>query len=1453
VDFRFLVTAVGVGPRAVAVRFPDSTTVAELGAALARHLGVGNGSDPTPVRCRRLGALLNPAAKLVDCGLQMGDELDLDPAAAGDPAFDSGAGAVVELAVVGGPASGHRYPLPPGEHIVGRGEESTILVADDAVSRQHVVLTVSESGDVRIRDVDSSNGTFVDGVAVHEDRPLARDEMLEIGNSLLRASDPAPRSRRAAPDADGHLRFNRPPRTIERPAAGAASLSIPTARASGFHLPLSAALAALVLGIAMYLFTHQLASLVVAGLSPVMAVFSVFEDRILGRRGQARARTEFKEQLAVVETRAAGASRAEAIRLRRDHPDAATLLARATVLHPRLWERRPADVDFLDLRVGWGDRPSSFRVELHGGDDALRAEADRRLALQTQMTGVPSTLRVAEAGVVGLAGRRPDVDAVARWLLCQAATLHSPRDLTVAGAVAEAAAGSWAWLGWLPHVNSATGGEPGLVAGAEAAAGLVDRLLEEVNARKGRRADAGHQGQPSEEAVLVLFDGSLNVPRPRVAQLLANGPGVGIYVVWLGAEVRDLPGECGAVVEVGEGLRGVEIVRPASGERRSAASGDGISFELATELVLGLAPVRDVSAQQSGGGVPAEVSLLELLDLHQDGAEQVARAWRQYEGRLSAPVGSAARGPFELSLREDGPHALVGGMTGSGKSEFLQTLVAALAARCSPSRLNFLFVDYKGGAAFKDCVEIPHAVGLVTDLQGRLVQRALVSLAAELRWREALLAKAGAKDLKELEQRDLGRAPANLVIVVDEFAALVKERPEFVDGMIDLAARGRSLGIHLILATQRPAGVINDKIRVNTNLRVSLRFVDDSDSRDVLGTAAAARKGLPPGRAFAKVGPAEPVEFQTAYAGSRVRTPEGEALLVRDLGFGGVVAGAATAAESSPDGDDTALHALLQMFEAANAKLELAPPRRPWLPGLPDRIRPEPIPLPEAPEEGPFAVIGLVDEPEHQLQRAEVYVLATDGNLLAYGGPGSGKTSLLRAVAAGLARASAAAGLHLYAVETGTAGLRDLEALPHCGAVIQASDISRVARLISMLRAEVERRRALLAEARAADFAAYVRKHEALARVVLLLDGFGGITSELADADLGREADALAALVSEGRPFGIHVVATAERRNAVPSRLTGSFGKRLVLQMPEDDDYTVLGIERQAYRGAQLRPGRGFLGANLEIQCAALGEDASPDAQSAALQALGAELSARAPRSAASVQLLPEQLEGDSLPAPSAPYSAVIGLTDPDLKPATVALEEGHFAIVGPPRSGRSTALVTLISSLARGPLPVHLICVAPRRQSPLSSWGGSGDVHVGAEACAAAIADLAGRLPTEAFTVLAIDDGEELAEGAVAQQLEQIVRRGRDLPIRVVAAVETQAAHRAFSGWIKELLKDRQGLLLNADPTADGALFRGVRLPRRRDWERVPPGRANLVGRASLEVVQVARTASSAKARPAG
>jgi DNA segregation ATPase FtsK/SpoIIIE, S-DNA-T family len=1418
---------VAAGPngdyRDVRVECAADAPTHELLAALADELGLDGG----PLVARRAGRKLPAEAPLSELALRHGDEISFRR---GPPAMPQSP-SVAELVVVGGPEAGRRIPLPPGSHRVGR--EASIAVADPSLSAQHVVLTIGPDGAAAVSDAGSRNGTLVDGVAVAagEERDLGPGELVQAGRTLLAVKAPEGEPPEVPVDRTGRVRFNRPPR-VQRPLEPATRpFPAPPADPQRSRLPLGASLIPLALGVVLYALTKLPTMLLFSLLSPVMAVSTYVEDRRSGRKGFERHTREYRRKLGALRDELAAERRDELERRRSRAPSGPELLRRARRLDPALWERRPDDPDFLELRVGSADMPSLLTVRLDpGGSDALRTEAEELAAWYASVPAVPVTVQLAELGVVGLCGPGERVEALARFLVAQAAVLHSPGDLAVAAAIAPGRLDGWEWVKWLPHADPETRGPAiRLAADPQSTRALLEELGRLVAAR---RADsessyggAARRGRPH---VLLVLDEDVAPERALVRDVLAGRGEHGVCVLWLGRERRDLPGEVGGMLELDRDSARLAVTDTRAGMETGDVSADGLDAGLARELALALAPLCDAGAGRADG-VPDRVSLLDLLDGEDVGSDWVAARWNVAGGTLGAVIGVTAAGAFSVDLRADGPHGLVAGTTGSGKSELLQTLIASLAASHPPDRLTFLLVDYKGGAAFKDCVRLPHTVGLVTDLDAHLTQRALASLNAELQRRERILRDAGAKDLGDMERRAAADAPPSLLIVIDEFATLVKEVPEFVDGIVDVAQRGRSLGVHLLLATQRPGGVVSESIRANTNLRVALRVNEAAESSDVIGVPDAARipRGRP-GRAYARTGHGELAELQTAYVGgARPTAASDAAVIVRPFTFGGPP----TDATASAEGAETDLALLVDACASAADAAAIEPPPSPWLPPLEAVLPLEVLPEPEARS---TAVVGLVDEPQRQQQRPLAIDLEQEGSVLVYGTSGAGKTTFLRTLALALAERSSPDELHVYGLDFATRGLTPLESLPHTGAVVGAEDEERTERLFSLLRKTLERRKLLFAQAGVFTLSDYRRRPDAepLPRILVLLDGYAGFASAFERVNLGELVDALPRLVADGRPLGVHFAISADRRGAVPNALAGIVPAKLVLRMADEDEFAALGVPPKAVRGAQLPPGRGFQPGGTELQIAWHGD----------LGARGAALSDRYGTAAVQpIEPLPTTVDRSTLPGPTEPWTAVIGLGDAELEPATIDLGERHFLVTGSYRSGRSTALRTVVESLRASTPELELHLLAPRR-SPLTELDGWTTVAEGAERCEEAalrLGELAATTP-ERPAVVVVDDGEELAEALGAAPLETVVRRGRDLPIRVVAAAERQAAQRTFGGWLRELRKEQHGLLLDPDLDVDGDIL-GTRLPRRSN-PVFPPGRGYLVRRGATELVQVAQ-----------
>jgi DNA segregation ATPase FtsK/SpoIIIE, S-DNA-T family len=1463
-DLRLRVEAPDHPALDLAVEIGAEARVADLTAALARAYGL-----PTAgLFCHLRGAWLPPEQIVLDARLRQGERLALVPPGGQPPGTAAPAGAAAILLVTGGPCSGARYPLAAGRHRVGRSPSCEVVLADAAVSGVHLEVQVDLGGAVTVADAGTANGTFADGARLQSPLAVVPGQEIEVGRSLVCFAPPG-RDVQPTPDDTGHVPFNRPPRAAPRAVRLRFPLTSSPARARPTGLSISGAAVPLVMGAAMYFaLGRQPLWLLIMLLSPVMVVGSFVESWVGASRRNRKEHARHGRQVRDLEGELARARQEEAARRRAASPGLAVVAERARTVQPSLWERRRDHSDFLLLRIGWGDQPSGIAVDLPAEESsqAGRARVEALVERNATLPTTPLAVSMPAVGSLGVTGDRGQVLALARNLIAQVAGLHSPRDVALAAAVDAADRELWRWLAWLPHVHPEAPVIPGpsVVADAGGARDLLDRVVQLMERRL--RAGASSYGErvlDAEPAVVVVLDGAAELPRAAVDRVLTHGPACGLYVIWLGRSRAALPGACGAFVELDPATGTPAVTLAGSEETLHGFGADLSSLAVVDDLALSLAPIRDVEAAGGRAEIPHSVSLLELLDLRQGTASRIAERWRHDDDRLSARLGLGAGGQVcEVSLRHDGPHALVGGMTGAGKSELLQSLVASLAAAHAPSHLTFILVDYKGGAAFKDCVHLPHTVGFVTDLDGHLVNRALTSLRAELRRREQVLKEAGCRDLFELRARSPASALPSLTIVVDEFAALAAELPEFVDGMVDIAARGRSLGIHLVLATQRPAGVISDRIRANTNLRLSLRFADASDSQDVIGTGDAARPGLPRGRAFVRTGPDAVVEFQAAHASARTAGDGGVArVVVQEMDGSGQPVERAPAA--APDGEPASAPSdLMLVVEAARdaaSALRLPAPARPWLPTLPALL-----PLDEleaaAPATGRAVAIGLVDDPGRQRQLPVAVDVDRDGSLLVLGTGGSGKTTLLRTLAVALARRLDPARLHLYGLDFATHGLGSLRSLPQCGDVVAADEPERALRLLHVLRRERERRRTLLA----ATGASSVAEHEsaggpALPRLLVLLDGYAGFRSTFEDVDLGAPLDLLRSLASDGRSLGMNFAITADRAGAVPPPLAAAMGRRLVLRLANEDEYLHAGLERSLYLGAALPPGRGFTDHALEFQVAVVGGEPAGSAQSAAIERVAADLRARYPGgSVPEVRLLPVEVPGAELPAPERSLQAVIGLEDGDLEAARVDLNEGHLLVAGPRRSGRTTAVAACAVSLSRAPGAPPLYLLAPRRSSVLRDLRVWAEVGVGAAGCAALAQRLEGALDGSADgpdlsrgAVVLLDDGEELGDSAAGPALEAIARRGRDQGVRLVAAIETQAAHASYGGWLAEVRRDRQALLLDPDPVMDGALAGGVRLPPR--TAPAPPGRGYLVLSGLVALVQVAMAPGVEGGRSAG
>ncbi|AUH43135.1 hypothetical protein CXR04_25830 [Streptomyces sp. CMB-StM0423] len=805
-----------------------------------------------------------------------------------------------------------------------------------------------------------------------------------------------------------------------------------------------------------------------------------------------------------------------------------------------LWHRAPGSAEFLRLELGYHLNPH-------------------------QILHVPIASDLPAAGVLGLAGRYAASEAGA-WLVAQILAMHSPADVDVRVLAADRDRSVWHFLRLLPHTSAG----PRIAYDAGASARHIADLLGRGSAPQGSPRPAA--------AVLVLDDARRLRPLPGVAELLQNGPGYGVYAICLASEPRLLPPECGEVVELDDPSKLPRERRPVHDGFRAHRARPADTERIARIL----APLRDPAAF-------AELDsprLLDLLDLPARDTEAPRRRWARPSHGLSAPIGESRGVPVAIDLVRDGPHALVAGTTGSGKTEFLRTWIASMAASHPPDAVSFVLVDYKGGSAFAECARLPHTVDVIVDFDAYLVERTLTGLDAELRRREELLFRTGVRDIGAYA--DLFRAGdvraveplPRMVLVVDEIASLTREFPDFISGLLDIAPRGRSLGVHLVLATQRPGGVVTRAIRASTNLRIALRLVDESDSTDVIDEPDAAwLSRSEPGAAYVRTGAETLVRLRTARVGLRLApNPEHwSEVRVRDA-LGDPEDSGSLRVEAEPTGR-TDLTRLVYQLDVAATVLGIPRPPAFLPPPLADVIQLDaPLAETDLPERGRDLVpvpIGLADVPEDQFRTVAVLDLADKLPLLAAGGPRSGRSQLLRTVAGSVARQHSSADVHIYGIDCGTGALQALTELPHCGAVVSRNERDRLTRLLDRLTTTVRIRQSELATEAFADAAAQrqaVAAHRRLPYLLVFVDGWEGFVDAMEDVDYGRPVGDFLRLCREGPRVGVCPVVVGGPQ-VLHGRIRAAAADVLVLRQADETDYLEAGI-RPSFVPGRMPPGR---------------------------------------------------------------------------------------------------------------------------------------------------------------------------------------------------------------------------------------------------------------------------------------
>lgn len=1107
--------------------------------------------------------------------------------------------------------------------LLGRSGECDVVIASRQVSGKHLALTRTTRG-WSVQDLDSANGTYCNGVLVRE-KELQTGDVLDIGpcrliltgdslsvsfaggvkSNLLRAQKV-----RAAdsPEEEYPCRFHRSPRLREEIPAEHIELqdapgigSKPQVRWAGIILtPL---LTVGVTGAVSFFIGGTLSMLLFSApmtvISTIMSVMN-YRRQIKDHKNMEQLRLQkYDEYLQEQEQLICRLQGEQRRILTTTHPLTGDCLPIAAEPARRLWERRRADRDFMELRVGEGlvDSCVTFQVPRHGLTLVEDDQAGRAGELARKYETVPHcpiTCPLRTFPTCGIIGDREGALAVARNMVVQAATHHSYEDLRIVLLCSREELPRWSFVRWLPHIYDDTRSQRYIADTPESARRVLSGVGELLSARLNGDGGARREALEGPHFLFICADRRMLERQPVSRYLTANDPSLGVSALFLYDELELLPRECMTILEM-QSRRGSLYQRESAGLRTSFTI-DPVREESYETFARAMAPIR-IETDGGKGALPATLSFLQGLQIRQPREWDLASAWAQArpEKSMSVPIGVQAGGEpfcFDIHEKKCGPHGLVAGMTGSGKSEMVQSWILSMALAFPPEAVSFVLIDFKGTGLILPFRNLPHLAGTISDLD-TTITRNLIALENELTRRKALLDEAGVSNISAyLKLYHEGRVTtplSYLFLVIDEFAEFKAQFPDFMQVVNRVFAIGRTLGVHIILLTQKPGSVVDDKMSANTRFRWCLKVASSADSNEMLHHTDAARI-TNPGRAYVQVGEDEIYTQIQSYWSGAPYNPEralsrsrSDKLSVVDL------YGARKCYEPEKTtgfrAEKNEIDAIVEYLDSYTRKNEVPRARSIWTSKLPDRIELSQLLHIAFDGEhwgdnvGLAPAVGMLDDPRTQSQYPMQLDLPESGHTVIYGAPGSGKTTFLQTMIMSAALSYSPEVVSLYLLDFGGGSLNLFRGLPHVGAVARDNEEERVVKICKLISEELKSRKERFSERGIVSIDAYREASgEKMPYILLVVDHFGPVLNLFPDLE-----EFFQSLTREGGSYGIYLVATANSENAVPYRIAQNITGGVALRMPDRGDYASI-VGRTDGLEPENLPGRGLCRGKLPLE-----------------------------------------------------------------------------------------------------------------------------------------------------------------------------------------------------------------------------------------------------------------------------
>ncbi|GKU77583.1 type VII secretion protein EssC [Paenibacillus sp. L3-i20] len=1130
-----------------------------------------------------------------------------------------------------------------GRLVIGRAAMCDMCYSNLYTSSKHAELVIS-ANELSIQDLGSSNGTFVNGSRVNHKILMPGDVIyimglkIIVGKGFISVNNP-----------DGQLTYNRSmlfpfskqsiirseddeawddevsidyfyrsPRFKREAERTEFKIDSPPALGNQEPTPLLLMLGpSLTMGMSalfMGFFTVQntlknTGNITQAMPSVVMSISMLLGAilwPILTRRHEAKKREEreklrqekYKHYLEEMNEKIIAECEHQSEILRENHTALDHTLNRIRHRQRNLWERTFGQDDFLKMRLGIGTLPlnadikvqeKSFSLEDDNLIDGLYELTDEPKTLEN----VPVTLSLVEDRISGIIGSRNSVIDMTKGLILQLASLHSYDELKFVFIYDRKEQHIWDFAKWLPHVWNS---EPGIrfIATQPNEVKEMSVFLEKEFARRESATSKSNElDEMSPYYVIFAMNKELATRTELLGSIYKHKNNLGVSVVHLYDELMNLPKECSIVVESDRNLSKIFD--------RDDISGQYVGFQPdfylkqdERELAVNLANLK-LHSSDANFALPTMMTFLDMFRVGKIEHLNALTRWKENDPTtsLEAAIGVDPSGElFKLDLHEKyhGPHGLIAGMTGSGKSEFIMTYILSLAVNYHPHEVAFILIDYKGGGMANAFTQLPHLAGTITNLDGAAVKRSLISIQSELKRRQAIFSETSKKvntsnidiyKYQKLYREGLVNEPLqHLFMISDEFAELKTQQPEFMEQLISAARIGRSLGVHLILATQKPAGVVDDQIWSNSKFRICLKVQEKADSMDMIKRPDAAELSIT-GRYYVQVGFNELFELgQSAWAGApyypadRVEKHKDESIVIID-NLGRPLKQVKSDKRKSVSANPPKQIDEINKYLADIAKEEGITVKPLWLDPIPEFIFVDDLKSKyDMPKAKPYWInptIGEVDDPASQRQFGMTLPLSQEGNVIVYGSAGNGKTTFLTSLIYSIMTDHTPEEVQMYILDFGSETLKAFSKAPHVGDVLLAHDVEKINNLFKMLYKEIESRKKLFSDY-GGDYHSYIRATKSgIESIIVMIHNYAAFAETYEEKE-----DAISYLTREGVKYGIYFIFTALNSNAVRFRILPNFKQLLVLQFNDSGDYSSVLGNVEGIHPSKLK-GRGIM------------------------------------------------------------------------------------------------------------------------------------------------------------------------------------------------------------------------------------------------------------------------------------